>query len=913
MKLMQRTTNVCRRLQHTLAEEGPTALRDDETAQQHLEDCDDCFRILEALNTLDAGFDAMPALDAPDELVEGLLGRIAESQGAPADLTSGSTKEDEATTEARPAVAWIRAALRPLLGTNRPRLRATLAFAMLALISTSVWLNNQIRKMDQPHVAVEVHGSLANAEHRVEAGAVRPERLRVAEELAKTWDVEVTAESPELDRQKLGALADLSGAAKKIVDQEPESVTSPVTFFSNYREASTSPETRSHFSTEYRGNQPIGSETKGDRVATGGTGDLPVWVGTEVDITFRGGSPRVEPGVEGLFDGDDEARERVRDRLRERLQNLPRGLQDSGEEPTPEQNAIPVKGVDLKPNNAYIVPTQEPPAFDPSRDLAQRFLAERDAVDLAGQPASGYWVNSYVPGDPVMRHLQAQLAANDATRLIPAWRSHPEPPLLHGASRRTTQPFDPPTDTALAIQLQTDRSTIIGESRMLVQIGLAGTPRRWGRRSTMNVAVVLDLSGNIPPATGASLVALAAAFGEARDANDRFRLIAAGRGGGELVTPKDFHRGPVVVAATEQLATAGEAGIAPVQDMAPADTTALSLVEALRLAIAGVADGDDPNAPLGASAIVLATSRALGGDAAEIAALAHYSAVAGIPVSIVGVGNAVDLDELESLALAGQGSRRLLREPADARGLVDRELAGADRAVARAVRLRVRLAPGVRLIDVVGSRRHTETGAERVREAERAIDQRLARSLGIEADRGDDEAGIQIVIPTFYAEDHHVILLDVVAPGPGPIADVTVRFKDLVQLENAVVRDHLTVGRGEGGRGPLERNVLKNLLAHRLRDIMEDAAKHVAANERQAAAELLTEYQSLLSGLRLEVNGFGRDPDFDRDLAMLHEYIDRVSYRWLETPEHRRYLADSLRYAARLKVLPAPVPVTGTG
>ncbi len=68
---------------------------------------------------------------------------------------------------------------------------------------------------------------------------------------------------------------------------------------------------------------------------------------------------------------------------------------------------------------------------------------------------------------------------------------------------------------------------------------------------------------------------------------------------------------------------------------------------------------------------------------------------------------------------------------------------------------------------------------ERVREAEKSIDLRLSRNLGIDADRGEDEDGIQIVIPSFYAGDAHTILLDVVAARPGPIAEVTVRYKDL--------------------------------------------------------------------------------------------------------------------------------------
>jgi hypothetical protein len=47
---------------------------------------------------------------------------------------------------------------------------------------------------------------------------------------------------------------------------------------------------------------------------------LPSWVGTESNITFRGGSSRIESDVSGPFDADSEdARERVRERLRERL------------------------------------------------------------------------------------------------------------------------------------------------------------------------------------------------------------------------------------------------------------------------------------------------------------------------------------------------------------------------------------------------------------------------------------------------------------------------------------------------------------------------------------------------------------------------------------------------------------------
>lgn len=81
---------------------------------------------------------------------------------------------------------------------------------------------------------------------------------------------------------------------------------------------------------------------------------LPIWVGTEANITFRGGSPRVESDVSGPFDGDeDSARRAIRERLRERLRSLPRGLQGAETDeqgrrvdaPPPE----PPQGIDLVP------------------------------------------------------------------------------------------------------------------------------------------------------------------------------------------------------------------------------------------------------------------------------------------------------------------------------------------------------------------------------------------------------------------------------------------------------------------------------------------------------------------------------------------------------------------------------------
>jgi len=69
---------------------------------------------------------------------------------------------------------------------------------------------------------------------------------------------------------------------------------------------------------------------------------LPIWVGTETNFSFRGGSPRVESEAEGPFDGQAAGEEDAgaQERLRQQLEQLPPGLtreEAPVEETDPEQ------------------------------------------------------------------------------------------------------------------------------------------------------------------------------------------------------------------------------------------------------------------------------------------------------------------------------------------------------------------------------------------------------------------------------------------------------------------------------------------------------------------------------------------------------------------------------------------------
>jgi general secretion pathway protein D len=114
---------------------------------------------------------------------------------------------------------------------------------------------------------------------------------------------------------------------------------------------------------------------------------LPIWVGTEQNLTFRGGSPRVESDVEGPFDEGATAAERVRELIRQRVQELPRGLEE-GMEGIDEGEPEPPPGIDLAPP---AFPTE--PLFGPDDDEAEDepFLEEEPpgAAASFSRPGAG--------------------------------------------------------------------------------------------------------------------------------------------------------------------------------------------------------------------------------------------------------------------------------------------------------------------------------------------------------------------------------------------------------------------------------------------------------------------------------------------------------------------------------------------
>ncbi len=507
---------------------------------------------------------------------------------------------------------------------------------------------------------------------------------------------------------------------------------------------------------------------------------------------------------------------------------------------------------------------------------ANGFLARYQNLDgLVFLEPTGYWANRHLPGDPLMRRLEAQL------------RTH-YPEALATTLEPNAQPFDTPVNSVLGVYLHATQSAVAGPSRVQLQVGLKAAQRQGSVRPPMNVAVVLDLPSKVDVAVAQQVRALLVALNEQRQTNDRFSVTVAGVSGAEVIRPEDFRHG-TVAAFTGQLVSGGREGVT------------LDLVEAFVASVDRLALDDDPNAVLGSSLVLLVSADGIETKTrASLETLAHRSALAGMPVSVVALAGVNGLD-MEGISLSGQGRLRALAAAAEASQIIDKELYSASRTVARAIRLRIQLAPGVRLVNVIDSYRLDDEKVQRVREAEQSIDQRLSRNWGIQADRGEDEDGIQIVIPGMGAGQNHVVLLDVVVDGPGAVADVRVRFKDLIRLGNGVARANLSLADADSSsavRGPLALNVLKNLVATEIANAARRSGRTLQQGQVTAARQELTNAVALIAEMRRAVPSWEGDAELLADEQRLTHFVQQLDAGKTDM------LAAALEYAAYRKRLP---------
>jgi Ca-activated chloride channel homolog len=462
---------------------------------------------------------------------------------------------------------------------------------------------------------------------------------------------------------------------------------------------------------------------------------------------------------------------------------------------------------------------------------------------------------------------------------------------LEAFSRNYAQTFPIPTSTALNVVADTERAKIVTQGdRTFLQVGLQAKKGEAPRRPPLNIALVIDVSGSMGSENKMEQAKLAATrFVEGLHANDILSIVIFNDKAQTLLYAQTVGNGAKAKRHIADLQSGGGTNI----------------YDGLKLGYRETSKNADRD---GVSLVILLSDGEVSAginDPVMFQKLAASNVDKDIQTTAIGMGIQFNEDLMLSIAREGKGNYHFLKDGADAQKVFAKELDELTHVVARAVRLRIKLADGVGLVRVLGAQTLDTTQTQQVKAEEKKIDRRVAEELGIGMNRQKqkDEPGIKLLIPNFYHGDNHIVMLEIqVPPGTGnrKIADVFLKYKDLTSRANrettTATNILYTPNRAEM-IASINRNVKKNLLGFQTGEALAQAANLIAQGQVAAAVKKVDERMVVLGVAAREWS----DRDLDRDGKLLDRYKSVLAQLHqnphLAGSEFGDYLKKSLTYA----------------
>ena len=388
-------------------------------------------------------------------------------------------------------------------------------------------------------------------------------------------------------------------------------------------------------------------------------------------------------------------------------------------------------------------------------------------------PRQGYFENTYLGGD--LSYQQELKTTSRRFQRLMRKREH----------HAWTPPLDPPREGGIGLSARLSHARFEDPQRVVLQVALKGSERFGWRRPTLNMLIaidpeMLDQSGVEARHTG--LVDLVLPALKHLNAADQVGVVF----GDIVISPR----------APEELKLAL---IKPLQNI---DQRSLSREEWVRVFKTGAQSLDqtsnDPHRAPGAQVMLLICSEGCQRHHEVLKMAAHRMNMGGTLTSVIDHSRSAsrrrETSNLWRIAAAGHGGYWIVRRsPEGVAAAMDKEFQRFSRVVARLLRLSVKLSEHVELIEVLGSTMLNQHQTQRVKAREVAMDKRLSARMGIKSDRGEDDEGVQVVIPAFYGGDSHLIHLVFWVRAPGKLAEINLKYKDMVRAQNASAATSVTL------------------------------------------------------------------------------------------------------------------------
>lgn len=429
---------------------------------------------------------------------------------------------------------------------------------------------------------------------------------------------------------------------------------------------------------------------------------------------------------------------------------------------------------------------------------------------------NGYWENTYLPGSPAVPLLFESLHKTIFPQV-------PMEQIRNTSSVLMVQhPVDAPLQGALGLAAHTDLPYLDKPSRVLLQVTINSADRAKGNRPPLTIVVVLPDSKNIPAHEQKIIQDTLRALEAERRVDDHIAVLTDET---NIPVPfSEFRYGTL------------ELFLKKLQQVNATETLPDGKSALYRTASA-LAFGDDSSQLRERIILTVGHSGTTSFEPAYPELDSHV--LQGGVASVLAITDNIDLMRLSA---RGQGSYRVMNPSLPAEDQIRAELESFGAVVARALRLNVQLQPGVKLKEIIGSNKLSAPEVEREKAIEVATDKRIAQSLGIEADRGNDDPGIQILIPRFMSGDSHIFILDLFVEKAGHIADVSLKSKDLVLMRNETLHASAALPAYRDDAGQINSIIAHNEYAQRLATVIRMVRKFAEYGDLSNGVALLQSY-----------------------------------------------------------------------
>jgi len=472
---------------------------------------------------------------------------------------------------------------------------------------------------------------------------------------------------------------------------------------------------------------------------------------------------------------------------------------------------------------------------------------------------NGRYATTYRPGAGHLAAFESAIARG----IIPA--SEREIVSDIGSAYSAALPM--PKDHALGLAADFERTEIAPSGgKVHLRINLQSTDAHAKERPHLSVAVVLDVSGSMAGERIASAQRAAEELVDRLDAADQFSFVT-------------FSTSAQIVIPLEQVGP-NRASIKHTIDAARAGG-GTNIGDGLKL---GYAELHGTSVPADAERVTFLLSDGQANEgitsAPALAKLAEGAFQDGIQTSSFGMGTDYDGPLMSQIAEEGAGGYYYLRDAAQIPDAVTTEIEKRLDPVATALEVRVRLKPGVEVLEAYGSHKLSAEEAAQVRTTEVSADKYAAQHDHIALNRQDDkDGGMRFFIPAFARNEHHAILLELRLPagvGEKEAALVELKYKDRVARENVTdeLQAKLSYATSDAESAKTENaSVERTVQGFEAGEALMDASRMVANGDSAGAARLLSEREGILREAATKLNEPRLAEDATR-LARMREHVE---------------------------------------